>query len=133
MNRITTLTAIALATSVAASQPYFLESSTIDGGGGTISGATYELSGTIGQPDAAVLSGPTYTLTGGFWVAGNPGPAGCNAGDLAVPFGVLDLADINAFTSGFLGRDPIADLNTDGLFDLTDINLFVSAFVAGCP
>ena len=27
---------------------------------------------------------------------------GCNPADLAPPFGVLDLGDINAFTSGFL-------------------------------
>ena len=57
----------------------------------------------------------------------------CNAADLARPFSVLDLADIGAFTSGFLGKDSVADLNTDGIFDLADINLFINAFVAGCP
>ncbi len=53
--------------------------------------------------------------------------------DVAGPFGILDLADINAFTAGFLAMDPIADLNADGLFDLGDINLFVESFTAGCP
>jgi hypothetical protein len=47
--------------------------------------------------------------------------------------GVLDLADINLFVSGFVGMDSIADLDGDGVFDLTDINLFVSGFTAGCP
>lgn len=41
---------------------------TVDGGGGTFStGGTYELGGTIGQPDAGRHTGGTYTLDGGFW------------------------------------------------------------------
>jgi hypothetical protein len=40
---------------------------TIDGGGGTSSGGAYALSGTSGQPDAGVLNGGGYGLTGGFW------------------------------------------------------------------
>jgi len=41
---------------------------TVDGGGGASgSGAGYSLAGMVGQPDAGVLSGPGYTLTGGFW------------------------------------------------------------------
>ncbi len=45
--------------------------STIDGGGATSSGGTFQIDGTIGQPDASVadaLTGGGYTLTGGFWV-----------------------------------------------------------------
>lgn len=52
--------------------------------------------------------------------------------DLAEPFGILDLADINAFVVGFTTADPIADLNGDGLFDLSDITTFVSVFMQGC-
>ena len=41
---------------------------TVDGGGQTFStGGDYTLSGTGGQPDAGVLEGNGYTLTGGFW------------------------------------------------------------------
>lgn len=40
--------------------------STIDGGG-TSTGGSYTLSGTMGQPDAGTLSGGSYTLTGGYW------------------------------------------------------------------
>jgi hypothetical protein len=47
---------------------------TIDGGGEVFSiGGAFELSGTIGQPDASragVLRGGPYHLTGGFWGAG---------------------------------------------------------------
>ena len=40
---------------------------TIDGGGGTSTGGEYGVSGTIGQPDAGVMSGGSFTLAGGFW------------------------------------------------------------------
>ena len=47
---------------------YDLTWSTIDGGGATFStGGGYSLGGTIGQPDAGLLSGGGYTLGGGFW------------------------------------------------------------------
>jgi hypothetical protein len=57
----------------------------------------------------------------------------CGPADLAPPFGLLDLADVNAFAGGFVAGDPVSDLNGDGLFDLGDINLFVTAFLGGCP
>jgi hypothetical protein len=40
---------------------------TVDGGGGISQGGSYSLSGSVGQPDAGVLSAGAYTLTGGFW------------------------------------------------------------------
>jgi hypothetical protein len=47
---------------------YDLTWSTVDGGGATWSaGGGYALGGTVGQPDAGVLSGGGYTLAGGFW------------------------------------------------------------------
>ena len=60
-------------------------------------------------------------------------PAPCNPADLTLPRGLLDLADITAFTSGFLFGAPASDLDNNGLFDLADVNAFVSAFLAGCP
>ncbi|MGO8764657.1 MAG: hypothetical protein ACLQSR_05915 [Limisphaerales bacterium] len=40
----------------------------ISGGGGTSTGATYQVTGTIGQPDASgAMSGGNYSVTGGFW------------------------------------------------------------------
>jgi hypothetical protein len=38
----------------------------VDGGGGTSSGPSLQLSGTAGQPDAGVLISATYRLEGGF-------------------------------------------------------------------
>jgi hypothetical protein len=50
-----------------ATAQYAIDWYTIDGGGGTSSGGSYTLSGTIGQPDAGTLAGGTYVLEGGFW------------------------------------------------------------------
>ena len=47
---------------------YDLTWNTIDGGGYMYStGGGYSLGGTIGQPDAGLLSGGVYTVAGGFW------------------------------------------------------------------
>lgn len=64
------LATIILAAALSASaQNYSIDWYTIDGGGGTSSGGPYTLSGTIGQPDAGVHTGGSYTLVGGFWGA----------------------------------------------------------------
>ncbi len=43
---------------------------TVDGGStATLLGGTFELGGTVGQPDAATLSGDDFILEGGFWTA----------------------------------------------------------------
>ena len=47
--------------------PYEITFFSIDGGGGTSSGGSYTLSGTIGQPDAGAMSGGSFILEGGFW------------------------------------------------------------------
>jgi uncharacterized membrane protein len=63
-----------------------------------------------------------------------PVGGGCNVADIAEPFGVLDLADVQAFIAGFLGSDPIADIAPPaGVFDLADVQAFIAAFNAGCP
>jgi hypothetical protein len=49
-------------------QTYSIDSYKIAGGGGTSRGGPYQLTGTIGQPDAfGALTGGTYSITGGFW------------------------------------------------------------------
>ena len=59
---------VALITTAAQAQSYSIDWSTIDGGGGTSTGGTYSVSGTIGQPDASgAMSGGNYSVTGGFW------------------------------------------------------------------
>ncbi|UCC31103.1 MAG: hypothetical protein JSU86_02270 [Phycisphaerales bacterium] len=54
---------------------YAVDWYTIDGGGVMkASGGVYEVSGTIGQPDAGTLSGGAYDVIGGFWVLGRACP-----------------------------------------------------------
>ena len=49
-------------------QSYSIDWYKIAGGGGTSTGGTYQVSGTIGQPDASgAMTGGNYSLTGGFW------------------------------------------------------------------
>ncbi|MEM1183744.1 MAG: GC-type dockerin domain-anchored protein [Planctomycetota bacterium] len=59
---------------------------------------------------------------------------GCNAGDIAEPFGVLDLADIDAFIAAFLIGGDAADIAPPmGVIDLGDVDAFIAAFLGGCP
>ena len=49
-------------------QSYSIDWYKVAGGGGTSTGGTYAVSGTIGQPDASgAMSGGNYSVTGGFW------------------------------------------------------------------
>jgi hypothetical protein len=118
--------------SPATGQDYGIGWWTLDAGSGVLSGGSYTLSYTLGQHDAhpASQSG-AYVLTGGFW-PGVVDASPCNAADLAPPFGLLDLSDINAFVSAFVGQDLLADLTGNGLLDLSDINLFIASFASGC-
>src|ERR1035437_2433853 len=49
-------------------QSYSIDWYKIAGGGGTSTGGTYQVSGTIGQHDASgAMTGGSYSVTGGFW------------------------------------------------------------------
>jgi hypothetical protein len=92
---------------------------TIDGGGGTSSGGTFVVSGTIGQPDAGSMSGGIFVVNGGFW----PGlivPPHCGSADFNCDGDVATDADIEAFFACLAGNcppppcDSSADFNGDG-------------------
>ncbi len=111
---------------------------TVDGGGAVATaGGGYELSGTIGQPDAGVMSGGSYTLRGGFWVGGGAPPAACGCGDVDQS-GFVDLLDFTTLATCFGLQAPApgcaaevffcADLNGDGAVNLLDFSLFSNAF-----
>jgi uncharacterized repeat protein (TIGR01451 family) len=69
---------VGLAASAASAQTYTISWSTVDGGGTmSAAGGTFELAGTIGQPDAGgPLAGSPFLLHGGFWslAAGGAAP-----------------------------------------------------------
>ena len=56
----------------ASAQPYAIDWFTVSGGGGASSGSSYSATSSIGQPDAATLSGGIFDLTGGFLAGAEP-------------------------------------------------------------
>ena len=130
-----------------AAAQFALDWYTVDGGGDmwTI-GDDFELSGTIGQPDAGVVMiGDDFELVGGFWVIGAP-PAGVCVGDLNCD-GQVDFGDINPFVlrlsnpGGYAAEYPgcpdgNGDINGDAAVNFADINPFVTLMTTGqgpCP
>ena len=106
--------------------------STIDGGGLMRSaGGDFELSGTIGQPDAGVLSGGEFELSGGFWFPLSLDD--CNSD------GRVNLIDYDNFDDCLSGPNSelpqpecnCFDLDGDNDVDLSDIRRFQHVFTGG--
>ena len=129
------LLALGLVPSLAVAQSYDLSWYTIDGGGATFStGGTFQLGGTIGQPDASSfstpLSGGTFTLVGGFWPAA--GQLCTLPGDMNVD-GLRDGADIQDFLNCLLATGTncaCADLDGNGAVNVSDVTVFVAALLS---
>jgi hypothetical protein len=102
---------------------------TIDGGGGTSTGGSFALTGTVGQPDTGpALTGATFTATGGFW---SPlGEHACRA-DFNQS-GALTVQDIFDFLAAWFAGQPSADFNGIGGIAVQDIFDFLAAWFAGC-
>ena len=113
---------------------YDLSWYTIDGGGGTSTGGTYDVSGTAGQPDAgiAMTGGGGYSITGGFWPAAGPAVNPCPA-DIAAPSGVVNAADLLAVINSW-GACPNchADINHDNIVNAADLLAVINAW-GPCP
>ncbi|MCA9283022.1 MAG: hypothetical protein H6812_10230 [Phycisphaeraceae bacterium] len=131
---IATLAALVATTATLAQ--YDITRSTIDGGGNILTGATYTLSGAIGQADAGILIGGTFALAGGFWSPSTPASPHC-PGDITNADGMVDVDDLNAILSVFgtnvgIG-DPRDTANNDGFVDVDDLNVVLANFGATCP
>lgn len=115
---------------MAQAQTYDLTWNTVDGGGADSTGGVYELTGTIGQPDAGDLSGGIFTLRGGFW-GGIPGPCfGDLNGDRKVD--LSDLAILLADYGCNTGNCP-GDLSGDGNTNLSDLAALLAVYGTVCP
>lgn len=97
---------------------------TIGSGGGTSTGGTYTLSGTIGEISASnqVLAGGAYTLRGGFWALPTaPDYTYDVNGD-----GFITPADavfvVNRIGQAPTGENAPADIDRDGDIDEDDAN-----------
>ena len=100
------------------------------GPGGSASGGSYSLDASIGQPDAATMSGGSYTLTGGFLPAG---PTCALAGDLNGD-GQVTVLDIQMI-AGVWPQSSAAfpyDQNGDGVLNIQDIVLVTAQFGDNC-
>jgi len=126
-----------LSVSAAAADDFAIDWWTIDGGGDMwTTGGEFELSGTIGQPDASttVMTGGDFELAGGFW-AGAAEDEFC-FGDLDGDNDV-DLADLAqllgnyGMTSGATYED--GDLDGDGDVDLADLAALLAVYGTTCP
>jgi hypothetical protein len=125
-----------IATTAVVADDFSLDWWTVDGGGEmfTTDGGDFELSGTIGQPDAnaTVMTGGDFELTGGFW----SGIEELCFGDLNDDgeVGLADLAELlghYGITSGATYYD--GDLDTDGDVDLSDLAELLSLYGTMCP
>ena len=119
----------AVLTAAVAAQPFEITRSTVDGGGAMRStGGDFELSGTIGQPDAGTMTGGNFELNGGFWFPLAPGDCDEDGG--------VDLRDHDQFDScltGPGGAPPVGtcrcfDVNGSGHVDLVDFAEIQAAF-----
>ena len=127
---------LALAPAVLA-QDFDIDWYTMDGGGEMwTTGGDFELSGTIGQPDASttIMSGGDFELAGGFW-AGAAEDEFCY-GDLDGD-NDIDLADLAQLLSNY-GTPSGAvyedgDLDADGDVDLADLAGLLSVYGTTCP
>lgn len=119
-------------------QDFALDWYTIDGGGGSSArGGEFQLSGTVGQPEAGLMSGGAFTLAGGFW-AGVLSKGGCgrdpewlcdgdvdgdgqvnpvDAGLVQVAFGSADESDLCQY-----------DMDCDGQLNPVDSGIVQSLF-----
>ena len=65
--KIALLASLLALNAVCLSADFAIDWFTVDGGGRTSSGGPFSVSGTIGQPDAGLLTGRQFSLAGGFW------------------------------------------------------------------
>lgn len=137
------LVALAMACAAPASlaQAFDLSWFTIDGGGAVLStGGVFELGGTIGQPDAGVMTGGSFELVGGFWAAAVvSGDCGDCVGDINLS-GAVELADLALLLSNFgtlsgatCSQGDIEPARGDGDVDLGDLATLLSSFGVICP
>jgi len=114
---------------------YTIDWYTLDGGGAmATAGGDFELSGTIGQPDAGeVMIGGDFELVGGFWVGAAESTFCFGDLDGDNEIGLSDLAQLLANygeTEGAVYED--GDLDEDGDVDLSDLAALLAVYGTTC-
>ena len=126
----TVILALALAPAALA-QDFEISCHTIDGGGEMFaSGGGFELSGTIGQPDAGAMIGGEFELVSGFWAVNVGDSPPCEPCDMNCD-GDINAFDIEPFLDLLFGPGKpcdtcTGDVNGDGVIDAFDIEPFLN-------
>jgi len=111
-----------------------LEWTTIDSGGGRLSGGGFVVDGTAGQFDTAVMGGDAFELESGFW-APIEAP-GCYANcDESTQSPALNIADFSCFLQKFSAGDSYANCDhstTPPVLNISDFSCFLQKFAGGC-
>src|SRR3954468_13894612 len=122
----------------------------IAGGGGDGTSPTYSIQGIIGQSAAGTMSGPTYSIEGGFMVALQPGPTATSTATptatatstaiapatstgtpTSIPTGTPTPLSIPTVTPTPAATPCIlADMNCDGIVDIRDYGIWRENFGA---
>lgn len=112
--------------------------STIAPGAGDLLGSSVAIrpdgdGGWFGFVGARGDGGPDAPLTGSVRALGLALDLPCPA-DLAAPFGLLNVFDIQAYVGLYNTMDPTADLAAPfGSFNIFDLQAYINLYNAGCP
>lgn len=106
---------------------------TIDGGGSASTGDGLTLDGTVGQPDAGLLSGGDFTLEGGFWAAvAAPACLGdCNRDRVVAVDELVTIVNI-ALDDTLIARCARGDLDGNGQIAVGEVITVVKQALRGC-
>jgi len=138
--RLITLAAIVvMATGPIALSQYTIDWHSLDGGGASApnasAGGSFEVAGTIGQPDAssfaAPMSGGSFAVVGGFWAVA-AAPTCSLPGDLNTD-AVRNGADVQDFVNCLAGVNgancTCADMSGNGTVGVEDVPAFVAVLL----
>jgi len=129
---VSTMTLVLGIVATTLASEYTIDWHTVDGGGHSSVGGSFELDGAIGQSDAGAMTGGNFELAGGFWPI---------AADIPVVLGdcdgnsLIDLSDYGCFNACFAGPriglmtgcDPF-DFDGDDDVDVMDFAVFQMRF-----
>jgi hypothetical protein len=105
---------------------------TVDGGGEMFSSnGVFQLSGTIGQPDARSLTGGPFSVHGGFWFSSPEADCDADGGVNLGDFPLLNTCLVGPFGGFEVTECQCYDLDGDKDVDLADMSLFAAAFDGG--
>ena len=125
------------AVATSASAQISVDWNTIDCGGGTSTGGSFIVNGTIGQWDAeSAMTGGNFTVNGGFWTGGGVQPPQCpwQQAGCAADFdnsGGVDGDDVIAFFAAWDIAEICADVDLTGSADGDDVILFFTLWDQG--